>query len=391
MAIILVATVGVFSYFGTYTRKATVTSLLMPERGMLRLSSSAVGFISEVRVMEGQAVEQGDVLFVVSGERLSAAGGTQKLISEQLEQRLRLLESNRVLADNRAVAQRRMLDNRLRAIDEELTRLDEEIQLQGRRVALAQTHLKRQEELVSENFISIAQLQQAEAELLTLRGQQQTLRRAQASLDRERIDLLAQREETELRFQADVSDIDNAIALVRQERAENDVRVGQIISAPFRGYVTGVNIQPGQQVMAGTLLASLIPHEAELTAHVYVSPRQAGFIEPGQTALMRYAAYPYQKFGSARARVLDVAKSPYAVQELPAHIARVLQDSADVSELFYRVTLGLESQSLTVYGAPQRLQVGMLLEADIIQDKRRLYEWALEPIYSVTGKWVNWH
>ncbi len=155
MAIILVATVGVFSYFGTYTRKATVTSLLMPERGMLRLSSSAVGFISEVRVMEGQAVEQGDVLFVVSGERLSAAGGTQKLISEQLEQRLRLLESNRVLADNRAVAQRRMLDNRLRAIDEELTRLDEEIQLQGRRVALAQTHLKRQEELVSENSFQL--------------------------------------------------------------------------------------------------------------------------------------------------------------------------------------------------------------------------------------------
>lgn len=389
VSIALIIIACTYAYFGTYTRKATVTGLLMPEHGMLRLSSNAVGFISEVRVTEGQSVEQEDVLFVVSGERLSSAGGTQQLISEQLEQRLRLLESNRVLADNRAVAQRRMFDNRLHAINEELARLGDEIHLQGRRVALAQAHLQRQKELLSENFISVAQLQQAEAEQLALQGQQQTLRRTHAGLSRERINLLAQREETELEAQVEVSNIDNAIALVRQERAENDVRTEQIISAPFPGYVSGVGVQPGQQVMAGTLLASLIPHEAELTAHAYISPRQAGFIEPGQTALMRYAAYPYQKFGSAQAQVLDVAKSPYAIQELPAHVASALQDSTSAGELFYRVTLKLESQNLTVYGVPQPLQVGMLLEADIIQDKRRLYEWALEPVYSVTGKWIK--
>lgn len=75
VSIALIIIVGAFAYFGAYTRKATVTGLLMPERGMLRLSSSAAGFISEVRVTEGQVVEQGDVLFVVSGERLSSAGG----------------------------------------------------------------------------------------------------------------------------------------------------------------------------------------------------------------------------------------------------------------------------------------------------------------------------
>lgn len=64
---------------------------------------------------------------------------------------MRLLESIRVLAGSRAIAQRRMLNHRLRAIDEELARLNEEIQLQGRRAALAQTHLVRQQELVSES------------------------------------------------------------------------------------------------------------------------------------------------------------------------------------------------------------------------------------------------
>lgn len=133
-------------------------------------------------------------------------------------------------------------------------------------------------------------------------------------------------------------------------------------------------------------MASLIPQGATLTAHLYAAPRQAGFIEPGQPVLMRYAAYPYQKFGMARGRVVDVAKSPYAAQELPAHIASAIQGSATPSELFYRVTVALDSPSIEVYGQAQPLQAGMLLEADVVQDKRRLYEWDLEPLYSVTGK-----
>ncbi|MNE74693.1 Colicin V secretion protein CvaA [compost metagenome] len=156
--------------------------------------------------------------------------------------------------------------------------------------------------------------------------------------------------------------------------------------APFAGLLTGLNVQTGQQVAPGTLLASLIPQGATLSAYLYATPRQAGFVEPGQQVLMRYAAYPYQKFGMARGRVIEVAKSPYATQELPPHIGSAVQGSGMQGQLFYRVTVALDAQSIQVYGQPQPLQAGMLLEADILQDRRRLYEWALEPLYSVTGK-----
>ncbi|BAP44936.1 HlyD family efflux transporter periplasmic adaptor subunit [Pseudomonas sp. LJDD11] len=387
LAVALIALIAAFAYFGTYTRKATVTGLLMPEQGIFRLASSGAGYIAQVKVKEGQAVEPGDVLFVVSGERLSAAGATQQLISEQLNQRQLLLQRNRTLADERTHGQLRMLDARLRSVEEEQARLSEEVQLLGRRVELSHAHLKRQQELVAANFISLAQLQQSEADLLALQGQQQSLRRTQANLRRERTDLLAQRQDTEHRHQGEISDIDSSVAVIRQEQAENEVRGEQIIAAPFSGVVTGLSVQPGQQVAAGALLASVIPRQVKLAAHVYVAARQAGFVEPGQTALMRYAAYPYQKFGSARATVQDIVRSPYALQELPAHIASVLQSAEGATQLFYRVSLAIEAQDLLVYGQRQPLQVGMLLEADIIQDKRRIYEWALEPIYSVTGKW----
>ncbi|MCY1268885.1 Colicin V secretion protein CvaA [compost metagenome] len=386
LAGVLILLVAAFAYYGTYTRKATVSGLLMPEQGMLRLSAPGPGILREVRVVEGQQVEAGETLFVLSGERLSAAGGTQKLISEQLSQRLALLERNRILADERLAGQLRMLDSRLATIAGELSQFREEVRLLERRGELAKAHLGRQQELVDAGFISVAQLQQAEAELLTLQGQQQSIQRARASLQRERTELLAQRQEAELRHRSEMAELDNGMALVRQEQAENDVRAELVSVAPFAGTLTGLSVQPGQQVTAGALLASLIPQGTTLTAHLYAAPRQAGFIEPGQSVLMRYAAYPYQKFGMARGRVMDVAKSPYAAQEFPPHIASAIQGAGMPAELFYRITVALDSPSIDVYGRAQPLQAGMLLEADVVQDTRRLYEWALEPLYSVTGK-----
>ncbi|KOX98593.1 HlyD family secretion protein [Pseudomonas nunensis] len=386
LASMLILLLMTYAYFGTYTRKSTVNGLLMPEQGMLRLTSMGTGLLTEVLAKEGQAVEIGQALFIVSGERFGTAGGVQNLISEQLTQRMQITERNVDLANERRRGQLLMLDGRLTAITEELSQFREEIRLLKRRVALAKTQQQRQHELAAVDFISVAQLQKGEGEFLALQGQQQSIQRARARLNRERMELLAQRQEVELRHRAETAEIDNSISLVRQEQAENDVRRKQISVAPFAGTVTGLNVQKGQQVEAGSLLASLIPQGENLTAHLYVASRQAGFIEKGQTVLMRYAAYPYQKFGMARGRILELTKSPYATQELPTHIASALYSTAPPSELFYRVTVALDSQKIAVYGNSHPLQAGMLLEADILQDKRRLYEWALEPIYSLTGK-----
>ena len=59
---------------------------------------------------------------------------------------------------------------------------------------------------------------------------------------------------------------------------------------------------------------------------------------------------------------------------------------AQGSEPLYLISVALESQSITAYGVDQPLQAGMLLEADVLQERRRLYEWVLEPLLSITGK-----
>ena len=56
------------------------------------------------------------------------------------------------------------------------------------------------------------------------------------------------------------------------------------------------------------------------------------------------------------------------------------------TEPLYRITVDLASQTVSAYGRPQPLQAGLLLEADVLQDTRRVYEWVLERLYRLTGK-----
>lgn len=60
-------------------------------------------------------------------------------------------------------------------------------------------------------------------------------------------------------------------------------------------------------------------------------------------------------------------------------------DTRGVGGGFYRVTATLDAQAVTAYGKPQSLQAGMALQASIFQERRRLYEWVLEPLYSLSG------
>jgi len=207
-------------------------------------------------------------------------------------------------------------------------------------------------------------------------------------LEHDRLALIAQHRTQEEQYQRQLNDANQSMALLQQEIAENNLRTQQIIQAPFDGQITGLSVQAGQRVVSSTLMASLVPSGSQLHAQLYITPRQSGFIQSGQQVTLRYEAFPYQKFGMAEGRVVNVANSPYSINELQPHIASTLQSGSNpgASENYYRVTVELESQHVEVYGRQKPLLPGMQLEADILQEERKVYEWILEPLYSFTEK-----
>src|SRR5467141_2622471 len=71
IAVVIALTVGGFACWGEYTRKAHVTGYLEPNKGLIKVYAPQAGTLIEKHVTEGQAVKQGDILFVVSSERSS--------------------------------------------------------------------------------------------------------------------------------------------------------------------------------------------------------------------------------------------------------------------------------------------------------------------------------
>ncbi|HKX94890.1 MAG TPA: HlyD family efflux transporter periplasmic adaptor subunit, partial [Methylibium sp.] len=155
-----------------------------------------------------------------------------------------------------------------------------------------------------------------------------------------------------------------------------------VVHAPVDGVVSAVLAQPGQTVTPAAALASLVPAGSQLQAHLYAPSSALGFVRTDQPVLLRYQAYPYQKFGQQSGRVLQVARTPLQATELAGvPLAGVSSTASTVSaEPLYRITVALQRQDVAAYGQAQPLAAGMQLEADVQLDRRRLIEWLFEPL-----------
>ncbi|MEO8936902.1 MAG: HlyD family efflux transporter periplasmic adaptor subunit [Burkholderiaceae bacterium] len=387
LAVLVIVIVASFAIFGSYTRRATVPGLLEPVGGTLRLVTPAAGTVLSVHAVEGRHVAAGELLFVLSGERVSSSGGTQALIATQLATRRETLERDLGLAAARHESRVRATRERLAGIDVEMRRLEEETAVNASRRRIARANVERFEALARTGFVSQVQAQARLDDALVLEAQQAGLQRLAANLGRERNGLSSQIDDSRLQFEAERVDTARAQSSLEQERTENEARRTTVVVAPNDAIVTGLTAHAGQVVAAGGLLVSLIPEGAPLEAILYATTRQAGFVERGQRVRLRYAAYPYQKFGLGEGVVDMVELSPYAPQELPAQVAATLGPAVlQAAEPVYRIVVRIDAQSVEAYGQARRLRPGMVFEADVIQDRRRLIEWLLEPLYGLAGR-----
>jgi membrane fusion protein len=58
----------------------------------------------------------------------------------------------------------------------------------------------------------------------------------------------------------------------------------------------------------------------------------------------------------------------------------------EVIEGLYQIRVKLSKSTITVYGREEPLISGMTAIADVELDTRKIYEWILEPLYTIKGK-----
>ena len=357
-------------YFGHYTRTVGISGQLVPRGGQVDVTTPQGGEVVDCTVAEGTPVQPGDVLFTLRSARASTTTGATEpavvallqdrrnsLLREQQSQQLRRHEQSAAISSQRA------------AQLAELRQIDSQITLQRRRADIAAEALERYQSLYRDGFVSQLQWQDKQSELLDQQQRLAELERGQVVLRRS-IEA-AENEWREQRWQSEraVEALQRELASVDESTVEVETRREWSVRAPRAGVVSGILAVTGQNVPSGTTLATLIPQPTVLEAELSAPSRAAGFLRAGLSLQLRHHAYPYQKFGLQEATIREVS-------------AVALRGDTQ-SEPVYRIRATLRQQALRVEGRWEPLKPGARVDASVLLDRRRLYEWLLEPLRSL--------
>jgi membrane fusion protein len=380
-ASVVAIALALFFVWGEYTRKARVAGVLAPAQGVVKILAQQAGIVEAVHAREGKQVSR-DAALVILGD--GRAGRMKEdigaAVSARLAERQHALREQREHLAAAMLTEQAVLDRRKAGLARELERLDAEIGAQAKRLGIAQQGVGRARRLEDIGFLSPAALDRERESALDHEGRLEAMRRTRLALEREHAALDFELEAARSRARAQLAGIDVQRAALEQERIERDLQYHAVIVAPASGVIATVLVERGQMVTPGTPLVTLIPADATLEAHLYSPSRSIGFVRAGQEVLLRYLAYPHQKFGMHKATVIAVSRNPM----LPAELGFTPPDGS--REPLYRIKVALEAQAIRAYGHFEPLQPGMQVEADILLDRRRLIEWIFEPLLSLAGR-----
>ena len=384
-AVCLAAALIAFAAFGSYTNKTTVGGQLVPLGGVVRVYAPETGVITDKKVADGDFVRAGDVLFTLSTARSDGTGSVQARLAAEAKLKKTLAEQDIARQKRIHANEKTAQENTLRRLRQQLLHVQDQIAVQQKRITLNSKMLAKQNELVRQGALSELERTNYENMLLGLKADLAAYQREESNLAREiaaqqsNLDKLPEQQANE------ISQLERTLAAYNQEILDYGVRDGQTIRAAVSGYANAVNAEVGQQADASRLLASIVPQTVQLQANLYVPSRAVGFVKPGDKVVLRYQAYPYQKFGHATGRIVSIAQTALNKQEL-ANLGNIFTNPALLNEPAYLVKVKLDKQTILVYGKETKLPIGMTAEADILHENKKLYEWMLDPLYSVAGK-----
>ncbi|MBH1584500.1 HlyD family efflux transporter periplasmic adaptor subunit [Stenotrophomonas maltophilia] len=372
---------GLFLVLGQYTRRETVTGQLVPASGLINITALSPGTVARLHVEDGQSIQADEVLMEISSDQDTVRlGATRASIDEQLAEKEGRYRADLVSQDSVARHQREALVARESLIRRQLDQVGEQVALQAEEVEGSQALLERIEPLGKGGYISAFEIQRQQAVVRAARSRKAELQRQGLELQQQLAAAQESLAKLPLEDATRRNEIVRELADVAQSQAQNDLQRGTLFRARQGGVVAALLVKTGQMVSAGQPMITILPGDAKLQAQLLIPSRAIGFIAPGNRVILRYEAFPYQKFGQQYGRVSIVSRSALTPAEHSALTGRL--PPADQGPL-YRVDVELDRQYVSAYAIKESIRPGMALQADVLIERRRLIEWLFEPLFGI--------
>ena len=154
--------------------------------------------------------------------------------------------------------------------------------------------------------------------------------------------------------------------LKEQLRAERRRLEAAILRAPVDGIVNELKVYTiGGVAKAGEELLQIVPVDTEIEIEGIFPNSDVGFLKVGQQANIKLDAYPSERFGFLKGRVIDIAAD---------------STKNEAGQWGYVVRIAPESRYLKVGKDRLPIRPGMTATIDVTTDKRRLITYFFAPI-----------
>ena len=334
---------------------------VVPEGHEQVIASLEGGILHELLVHEGEQVEEGQSLAVLDPTRYQsqqAEGETKRMAIKAQIARLTAESTGRALEfPPEVLALPRVADSERDNYAARKHAMDDAVGSNGRGIEMLRRELAMSEAMAAKGLLS-------EVEVLHLRRQINDLS-LQSS---DRLNRFRQDASAELtKLQTDLS------ALEEQQAGRQDVLSRTVIKSPVHGLVKNIRSNTvGGIVGPGAPIMEIVPIGKRTLIEARVKPGDIGFLQVGQIAKIKLAAYDFTIYGGLEGAIESI--SPDAIGDPD----RASSGGADAT--YYRVMLRVDNNTLHEKGKALTVLPGMTGSAEVNIGERSVLNFLLRPM-----------
>ncbi|MEQ1930119.1 MAG: HlyD family type I secretion periplasmic adaptor subunit [Parvularculaceae bacterium] len=348
------------------------------------------GIVKEILVSAGDQVSAGEVLVRLDPTRMSAEFAQGKDSYQLLSARILRLQAlaarapltfpeslrasapgivgdEKRLYDSRlaeynaatGVARAKLADakSRLRNADEAWALAQEEMRIIR---PLVEKGIEPRIELIRVRQREVAAEGEAQSAKISVDGAQEELRQAETSFLASVGDELARAKAEMASIAGDLPALEDSVA-----RTEVKAPIDGVVNRVLVSTIGGV-MQPGQTIL------EIVPSGDTLLVEAEIKPADIAFLRLGQEARVRITAFDSSVYGALEGRIEQI--SPDAIK------------NEETRERYYLIKVRTEVETMKANKADLRILPGMAAEVDILNGKRTVLSYLLNPIADLQSK-----
>ncbi|MET0119284.1 MAG: HlyD family type I secretion periplasmic adaptor subunit [Sedimenticola sp.] len=401
-AIFIIAAI-IWANWAELDEVTTGTGSVIPSRQVQVVQNLEGGIVASLLVSEGETVEKGQVLLQIDDTRFASSLRETRLQYLALRARAARLqaeaegseftapeeiakESPKTVAEERSLyeARRSELANNKSILSEQVAQRDQELrELNAKRsqlkrsLDLVRKELSMTKPLVKAGAISEVEVLRLEREVNELEGDLQS---TTLSIPRVRSQLEESQKkaaEVELRFRSEareqLSEVNAEVSRLQESSVALEDRVKRTaVRSPVHGTVKQLMVNTvGGVVQPGMELVQIVPLEDTLLIEARISPKDIGFLRPGQKTIVKFTAYDFAIFGGLDGKLEQISPD-------------TITDEHD--ETYYQVRVRTDKNYLGPESKPLQIISGMQTEVDIVTGKKTVLQYLLKPVLRAKDK-----